>query len=265
MRAAEALSLAYFLYLPLAGRLAGSRTPPGWVEVTAAALAALAAGLHQLGTGPVVAVARDWAPGAFLILAYWMSGPYVGVPAVALESRLLALDCRLIGPVLRGLARHSPRALLETLELAYLSCYAFVPAGLLWLVLAGAGEPDRFWTAVLVASLPCYALLPWLHTRPPWRAEGIAPIDRRLLFVRRLNMTILRHASVRANTFPSAHVASTVSAALMVAETLPVAGAGFLAVAAAIAVSTVAGRYHYGADAVLGVVLGVVGFLAGQM
>ena len=262
MRTPEVLALAFFLYLPVAGRLVPGRRALAWRDAASLGLAGAAAALQLAGDGRAATVVRDWAPGAFLIFAYWTSGAYVGRLAARFEARLLRLDRQLLGRALDSLGGHGPRWVLEALELAYVSCYAFVPAGLLWLVLhaPAAADPDRYWTAVLAASLPCYGLLPLLHTRPPRLVEGDLPIDRRRLLVRRLNLAVLENGSVHANTFPSGHVASTLSAALMVAVLLPWAGVFMLVLAAAIAASTVTGRYHYAADTALGVLLALGGF-----
>jgi hypothetical protein len=217
--------------------------------------------LHLIGCGPVATTIRNWAPGAYLLLAYWMSAPYKGPAWPGFERRLVSIDRRLLGPVLDRFARTAPRLLLEALEVAYLTCYPFVPAGLLWLRLTGGPvNADRFWTAVLLASLPCYGLLPWFHTAPPRAVEPDLPIDRRLVAVRRFNFRLLHRTSVHANTFPSGHVASTVAVALTVASAQPLGGLPFLAGAATIAVATVTGRYHFAADAVLGALLGIAGF-----
>ena len=73
--------------------------------------------------------------------------------------------------------------------------------------------------------------------------------------VRRLNQWLVRRASIQANTFPSAHVAGTMSAALVMMLLMPVAGWVFLGVALVIAAGAVLGRYHYLADAILGAAL----------
>jgi len=266
VRTAELVALVYFSYLPLAARLAGRRLRPGWADAVSLGLAGASAALQLLGTGPVASLVRDWAPGAFLLLSYWMSAPYKGDAAPAFERWLIDFDRRVLGTALDRFTRRAPRLLLESLELAYLTCYPFVPAGLLWLVLSGEHvDADRFWTAVLAASLPCYALLPWFHTAPPRAVEPDLAIERRGLAVRRFNSRLLHRTSVQANTFPSGHVAATVAVALMVAATShPVAGLAFGAGAVAIAIATVVGRYHFGADAVLGALLGLAGFwLAG--
>ena len=272
MRTAEVVALLYFVYLPMAGRLAAglpaaaTLRPLNWADAASLTLAAGSASVQLLGNGPLATVLRDWAPGAYLLLAYWMSGPYKGPAWPAFERALLDIDRRLLGPVLlMGFARRGPRLVLEALEVAYFSCYPFVPAGLLVLILADAPvDPDAFWTAVLLASLPCYATICWFHTAPPRAVEPDLPIERRRLLVRRFNFRLLHRTSVHANTFPSGHVAATVAVALTVAATHPSAGPAFLIWAAVIAVATVVGRYHFLADAVLGAALGVVAFLAAQ-
>jgi hypothetical protein len=260
MRTAELIALVYFLYLPVAGRLAGPRRAR-WADAACVAMAAGAAFLPRLGTGPVANLVRDWIPGAFLLLGYWMASPYKGPAWPAFERALLHLDRSLLGRALDGFARRAPRLVLEALEVAYALCYPFVPAGLLWLVLSGGPEDaDRFWTAVLLASLPCYGLLPWFHTAPPRAVEPDLPVERRGLLARRFNFRLLHRTSVHANTFPSGHVASTVAVALTILASQPGAGAAFLAGAGVIAVATVTGRYHFAADAVLGALLGALGF-----
>ena len=101
-------------------------------------------------------------------------------------------------------------------------------------------------------------MLPWLQTRPPRVVEGLlpasdagTPADRAPL--RRLNLAILRTSSNQVNTLPSGHVAAALAVALMVLASAPAAGLAFLALAAAIALSTVVGRYHYTIDTFAGV------------
>ena len=61
---------------------------------------------------------------------YWLPALLVREPNTGFERRLLDVDRTLFGP--HGLERfeqRAPRALIEYLELAYLLCYAVVPAG----------------------------------------------------------------------------------------------------------------------------------------
>jgi hypothetical protein len=74
--------------------------------------------------------------------------------------------------------------------------------------------------------------------------------------VRALNLWILRHASIHANTCPSAHVASTTAFLLRLAP-----GVGLVAIAILILMGAVAGRYHYAADAIPGAMVALAAFL----
>jgi membrane-associated phospholipid phosphatase len=78
--------------------------------------------------------------------------------------------------------------------------------------------------------------------------------------MRRLNTWILEGASNGWNTFPSGHVAGSLACGLAVAPRLPAAGAALMVIAGLIAVASVAGRYHYAADAAAGVLLALVVF-----
>jgi membrane-associated phospholipid phosphatase len=81
--------------------------------------------------------------------------------------------------------------------------------------------------------------------------------------IRSVNLFILRHASIQLNTFPSAHVASTIGASLVLMRFAPAMGIVFLMIALSIATGAVVGRYHYALDVILGAVLAVgiaVGF-----
>ena len=163
-----------------------------------------------------------------------------------------------------GLARFersAPRAVIEYLELAYLLCYAVVPAGYACLVLAGHGGDaiDRFWSIVLLASFLCYGLLPWIPTRAPRAIEPSRGARRSS--IRQLNMAVLDRASVQWNTFPSGHTAASVATALAVASDMPLAGFVLGAVAVSIAAGSVVGRYHYAADALAGVAVAIVAFV----
>jgi membrane-associated phospholipid phosphatase len=70
-----------------------------------------------------------------------------------------------------------------------------------------------------------------------------------------LNLFILRHGSIHLNTFPSAHVAATVGASLVLLQWVPVAGVVFLLISLSIAAGAVLGRYHYALDVIFGAML----------
>jgi hypothetical protein len=209
-------------------------------------------------------VSRDWIPYVLLLLFYWQAGQFVTRWDVAFESRLLGLDQRLATPPLEWCARRRAGAwILTYLEIAYLFCYVSMPLGIVALYLLRLGrEAGYFWTVVLIATYASYGTLPFIQTRPP-RALGekwtaTLPCGK----VRQFNLWILRHASIHANTFPSAHVASTTACALVLLRVAPLwVGLIFLWVAISIALGAVAGRYHYAADVILGALVATAAFV----
>lgn len=276
MRPSEWVSAIYFAYL-LVGAI-GLRSLPvrrrvRIVLVSAVSLASLGVLAVLPGSATSQAV-RDWAPGVFLLVGYWLPGLFYVAPNAGFERWLRGIDSRLFAlrPVAAVGAR-APRLILEVLELSYFSCYALVPgifAVLYWRPNAGTalgtspyGDPTagiRFWTTVLISEFICYGLLPWLPSRPPRTLEGESTIDRRGLFVRRVNLWVLGRVSVQANTFPSGHVAGSLIGALIAWQAVPMVGAAALVLALFIAVATFIGRYHYAADAAFGVLIAMAVF-----
>ena len=205
-------------------------------------------------------------PLAFLLIGYWLPALLVRAPDLRFEQRLLNFDYRLFGASgLQQFERRAPRLLVEYLELAYLLCYAVVPAGFACLLLAGRGPDaiDRFWSIVLLASFVCYGLLPWLPTRAP-RAIERPPIEGPQVAarstIRQLNLAVLNRASVQWNTFPSGHTAASLATAFAVGIYMPLAGVVLGIIALSIAAGSVVGRYHYAADAIAGAVAAVFAF-----
>jgi membrane-associated phospholipid phosphatase len=201
-------------------------------------------------------------PLMYLLVGYWLPALIVRKPNLGFEQRLLNVDRRLFGPDgLVRFERRAPRAVIEYLELAYLLCYAVVPAGYVCLLLAGhgAGAIDRFWSVVLLASFACYGLLPWIPTRAP-RAIEPARLAARST-IRQMNLAVLDRASVQWNTFPSGHTAASLATALAVGREMPLAGVILGILAVSIAAGSVVGRYHYAADAIVGAVAAVLAFV----
>jgi membrane-associated phospholipid phosphatase len=83
--------------------------------------------------------------------------------------------------------------------------------------------------------------------------------------VRGWNERVLDLVSVKANTFPSGHVAVALAVALGVFDLLPVAGLIFVPTALLIAAATVVRRYHYTADAALGLVVAIVCWVGSRL
>jgi membrane-associated phospholipid phosphatase len=200
-----------------------------------------------------------------LLLAYWTPRALVTAPHTALERWLLRTDARVLGSGPRLAVRRAPRWVRELLELSYLMVYPLVPLSLAVLLTAGAAAGvDRFWTTVLLSEFVCYGLLPLFPTRPP-RAFEAAEQDPPPSFSRTLNTWVLANASNQWNTFPSGHVAGAVACGLALVPDVPLAGAVVLSLAALIAVASVAGRYHYAADAVAGLMVALLAFVVARV
>lgn len=259
LRVAEWIAVGYFAYLAAAMVL--PRTDFRYRRRVALILLAIGATFPLRSTSPVAASpVRDWVPLMDLLLAYWLPGMLAPAANGAWERRLLAMDDRWLRLDSTRACDHARRGVAAALEISYLFCYPMVPLGFAILYFGGfAAGADRFWTAVLLAVLPCYGLVIWLPMRPPRLVRASKQLQ--VPGVRALNLRVLQHASIQLNTFPSAHVSGSVATALAVADHVPVAGAGLATIAAAIAVGSVVRRYHYALDAVLGLALGVAGFV----
>jgi hypothetical protein len=287
VRFSEWIALSYFVYLAAVASRAPAAAPRRWVVVAAAAaIAGFALAVSRVSAESVTSIVRDWTPLLYLAFGYWLPGLLVRAPDERLERALLRFDRRWLPRIGSGdtpsravggaPARDEPRStsaegrsngwwrrlFVEWVELNYLLCYPLAPIGFACLYLAGLrGEADRFWTAVLLAALPCYGALPWLPARPP-RVVDKAPA--RPSTVRTLNLHILERASVRLNTLPSAHVASSTATALAVFSVLPAAGLFLGLIAGGIAIGSIVGRYHYLADVIAGAAVAVAAFLVSR-
>jgi membrane-associated phospholipid phosphatase len=192
--------------------------------------------------------------GAYLLGGYYLSGLLYVAPMPRLERRLAALDASL------GATRWSerlPLLLVEFVEFSYLSVSALVVFGALAAyVWGGLSEADHYWRIVLTADLVCFACMPWAQTRTPRAIEGV-PRDSRSL-VRRLNVLVLGRFSHERNTFPSGHAAEALAVVLALGHAAPLVGVALVPVALAVAVGSIAGRYHFAGDAIAGYVVAVI-------
>lgn len=256
------VAVVYVVYLAIVSltqaRFKRARRP--LLVAAAAACAAIAVGFASEGSAPLSPALEVILPAAVLLTGYWLSGLLFVEPDIRLERWLRSVDDAVLGRS-GALAwfRQAARAVTEYFELSYLLVYIIVPAGALALMLGGHPEQvGRFWTIVLLAEFACYAMLPWLQTRPPRAVEGASGDVRRPLLIRSLNLAIVNRASIQVNTLPSGHSAGAMATALAVGSTMPVAGAVFLVFAASIAVAAVLGRYHYVVDSVLGLAVAAI-------
>jgi membrane-associated phospholipid phosphatase len=246
------VAAAYFAYLACVA--IARRKPRPAVLSIAALLSVLIVGMPHI------------MPLVYLLVGYWLPALTVSEPNVRFEQRLLHMDRSLFGAEgLMRFERNAPRPVIEYLELAYLLCYAVVPAGYACLLLAGhsADAIDRFWSIVLLASFLCYGVLPWIPTRAPRAVEPAPPAGR--ASIRQLNMVVLNRASVQWNTFPSGHTAASLATALAVAGEMPLAGVALGVIAISIAVGSVVGRYHYAADAIAGALMAIAALVTASV
>lgn len=262
MGAAEWLNFAYFTFFVALAWVRGL-DPTRRMRATTIGAAGLGLTLAAVVSGdympaPASSILRDWLPAPLMLMAYWQAGQFFVQPSARLQSMLEDLDRRWMGSLRESPLKGPPGAYLE---FAYLFCYPVVPLALAALYFARLGAfAGEFWRVVLPASYLCYAMVPFFQTLPPRvreeeRAFGPAPG-----MLRGFNLFILRRASIHANTFPSAHVAASLAAALAVLRHLPWAGAVFLWIAASIAAGAVLRRYHFALDIVVGALVAAVSF-----
>jgi membrane-associated phospholipid phosphatase len=261
LRAPEWIVAAYFAYLAGAAAVVPGIGRPQRRAAIGTAVAVVITVFTLAAFGTWATLWRDLMPLVYILAGYRLPALLVTGTNPVLERRLLALDHRWFGiGNVTAISGRAARPVTELLELAYLCCYPMVPIGLACLYVAGLREEsDRFWTAILLAVFGCYGMLPWLPTRPPRAIEG-EPM-RSAGLVRGVNLRVLGLASIQLNTFPSGHAAASLATALAVWARLPLAGYLLGLLALAIAIGSVAGRYHYAADALAGVALAIVGFV----
>jgi membrane-associated phospholipid phosphatase len=208
-------------------------------------------------------IVRDWLPAVLLLFPYWQAGQFFTGANKRIEERLGRIDQRVL-QWLAGMGwSGEQRGWATYFESAYLMCYPLVPVGLGVLYTAHhRAAADFYWVVVVLASDICFATTTFVPAMPPRLL-----IDRGMLNsadgndVRKLNLEVLNRGSIQAITFPSAHVASTMAAALVLLWFLPVAGTIFLAIAISIAIGAFLGRYHYFLDVVLGAALALIVFV----
>jgi membrane-associated phospholipid phosphatase len=208
-------------------------------------------------------VVRDWLPAVLLLVPYWQIGQFFRSPNQNLQKRLAALDRFLFAiPIQHPARKRLGTALALYLELAYLIAYPLIPLGLA--VLYGAGlrhDADQYWAAVLLATYVCLAVTPFVQALPPRMLADYITFDIPPTKIRALNQWILGRSSIQAITFPSAHVAASMAASLVLLVFVPWVGLVFTWLAVSIAVAAVVGGYHYAADVLLALLIVVLVFL----
>src|SRR5712672_3664023 len=148
VRSFEWIACVYFVYLVAACWLPPLSSARRAFVIVAAAIAA---GLVVATARSNVPWLRDWAPLAYILAGYYLSGHLFASASTATESWLIGWDRRLLGdPAARFVTW--PRALVAGLELVYMGCFLLIPAGAAILMLAGHDILiDRYWTMVMGA------------------------------------------------------------------------------------------------------------------
>ena len=240
-------------------------------KLITSALAVSAVGaivLEQYSTlwlNPLAAsVVRDWLPVVLLLFPYWQVGQFFTSADSDVEKRLAMFDHALfrafgITPAETSL---SP-ATGVYLELAYVMVYPLIPLGLATLYVMHSRQfVNYYWIVVLLATYVCLGITPFVRAMPPRALDNYGMFRIPPSKLGALNRFILRHASIQAITFPSAHVASSMAASLVLLRVQPWAGLIFMFIALSITIATVVGGYHYAADALLAVLVAIVVFAA---
>jgi membrane-associated phospholipid phosphatase len=246
----EWIALLFFAHVAIAALV--RRRMPLVRRLTAGIGAAVAAAAVVAVSRSGTAALRDWAPVAYILAAYYLSGRTFFSPMPRVESWLAAIDRRFLGDP--AIFTAWPRTAIRVLDVVYIGCFLLVPAGFVLLAIAGHGDrAEYYWTLVTGAELGAFAALPYIQTRPPWVLEHLGRYD-----ARRASVIFMKHVTTGANTLPSGHAAGSLAVALAVLETLPVEGAILLALAVAIGVAAIVTRAHFAVDVVSGAALAVV-------
>jgi membrane-associated phospholipid phosphatase len=291
LRVAEKTLLAFFAALLIASfTLSLPGTTRGVLAILNVMVACLLVALSKddlVEGNRMASTLRDWLPALLILLAYRESGLFIKAdPAHRLDHLFILWDRWMFhNRWVEALLEACAPWLQHYLEMCYLFCYPLVPLGFAALYLArhsiaaqrelrgsslGADvrhQPlplaamfDRFWTTVLLATLFCYAIYPVFPLTPPRVLFNDVPGPPVPPLLRHMNLWILNRLSVQVCVFPSAHAASVTATALAVRAYMPRLGILFCIAALSVAAATVYGRYHYTADAVAGVLVGVVAF-----
>jgi membrane-associated phospholipid phosphatase len=253
VRSSEWVSFVYFAALTA---IAWLRPLPSARRVQITAIGLLSSVTVVAGARLAPPAVRDWMPPLVILAGYFLSGRFFVNPSPSFEAWLIAWDRRLLGDPATRFA-HWPRALLAYLEIVYMGCVVLVPAGFAALAWTGRSAlADSYWTLVTAAELGSFASLGVVQARPPWMVERKAVLSDRS--VHRAASMMVEHLTIRANTFPSGHVAGSLAAALAVMRAMPGFGLVLLFFAGSIAAACIVGRYHYIVDVVTGVLLTVL-------
>lgn len=222
---------------------------------------ALAISFSRFLTPIQASVVRDWLPSVLMLIPYWQAGQFFIAPNEKFQDSLLRLDSRWLPNIASTSGTpHTPLGV--ALEIAYLFCYPLVPLGLVALYAMGLRQfTDIFWLTVLTSTYICYAITPFFPALPPRSVAIAGHTTVESSTGRSFNRWLLKHGSIHAISFPSAHVASALAVALVLLWFAPLIGLFFLIIAICIGFAAVIGRYHYVLDVLLGALTAILVFI----
>jgi PAP2 superfamily len=266
MRTAEWIQLAVVTLMAALAQLHGVERKRR-LRIALLALFALiaisVAKLSELWMSPrTISIVWDWLPGALMLIPYWQVGQFFTAPDRNMEARLAAFD-QIFFRWLKVTAGETrmPRLLSVYLEFAYFLVYPLIPLGVAVLCTTGLrSKVDFYWVTVLSATYVCYVCTLGVRARPPRMLVGHEGFAVAKTEIRTLNREILDRASIHAITFPSAHVASALAAALAILHLQTSAGLLFVWAALSIAAATIIGGYHYVADVLSAALVAILVF-----
>lgn len=225
-------------------------------------------GAAGFASGNAVSILRDWLPVPLILFGYHESGLLTFPHADQFfENAFLRWDEHLFRWGLFHFANTNvPGWVDAALEFCYLQCYLIVPSGIVVLYLAHqAALTDQYWSVVLPAVFVAYGLTPLFPAQPPRKLPQASRPGRERSMLRRFNLWIHDHASIKVNTFPSGHVAGALAASLALMCLLPIAGACYLVITFGITLGSIRGCYHYSVDAVTGALAAIAAFLCNSL
>lgn len=216
---------------------------------------------HSFRKPEFLGIMRDWYPVPLMLLCYREMGWFAPAEhTYALEQSWELWDKTLLNNLgLRAAIESLGPVLPSILEISYLLVYTIPSFGLAMLYVYHRRErADRFVYQFLLGILIAYTLFPCFPSEPPRTVFPGEDLPSYLTVFRRLNLWLLGGYGIHTSVFPSAHVSGAFSGAFGMIRLLPEhpwVGRFLLVLAILIATATVYGRYHYGADALAGLVV----------
>ena len=215
----------------------------------------------------IFSVVRDAVSLSLIVLAYremgWFAQRHLNH---TLEASWVTWDRLALRGGMRAVIESIGPVIPSILEISYSLVYAVAPFAIVMLYVYGRREKvDQFLFVFAAGVLLCYAQFPFWPSEPPRVVFLGQDLPAYATVFRRFNLWMLGNYGIHTSVFPSAHVAGAFAAAFGAMRVLPERAwvSRFLfVVASLIAIATVYGRYHYLADALAGLLVALVAFMA---